>query len=268
MKRFYWIVPILVLALALAPSVDYGTFMTAEAGQDAVSDGDGSSASDNDAVSGGDANHKDDGSASDGDADKDEGKGDGDDGGSGFPPDYIISPDDTPNPRPDDSPGSKPDKETDNSPGRNPGHFDKVDHTAKHIRKVESLIRDSIPNSTVTLKEQGEKGITLANSTMKELLKRSDVTLVLEYNYKGVDYKIVIPAGTAFDDDIPWCGPLYLAARFGNMADADGEYTVRAGDSLSKIAKKNQMTLGELLGKNPQIKNPNIIRKGQKIRLR
>lgn len=32
---------------------------------------------------------------------------------------------------------------------------------------------------------------------MKELLKKGDVSLEMEYTYEGVDYRIYIPAGTA-----------------------------------------------------------------------
>lgn len=43
------------------------------------------------------------------------------------------------------------------------------------------------------------------------------------------------------------------------------EYTVVKGDTLGKIARKNNLTLSELLALNPQIKNPNRIYPGQKI---
>lgn len=43
------------------------------------------------------------------------------------------------------------------------------------------------------------------------------------------------------------------------------EYTVVKGDTLSKIAYKNHMTLSALLALNPQIKNSNLIYPGQKI---
>ena len=43
------------------------------------------------------------------------------------------------------------------------------------------------------------------------------------------------------------------------------EYTVVKGDTLSKIAKKNNLSLQALLALNPQIKNPNRIYPGQKI---
>lgn len=43
------------------------------------------------------------------------------------------------------------------------------------------------------------------------------------------------------------------------------EYIVVKGDTLGKIARLNHMSLSQLLAMNPQIKNPNLIRIGQKI---
>lgn len=43
------------------------------------------------------------------------------------------------------------------------------------------------------------------------------------------------------------------------------EYIVVKGDTLGRIARRNRMTLSELLTLNPQIKNPNLIRPGQRI---
>lgn len=45
-------------------------------------------------------------------------------------------------------------------------------------------------------------------------------------------------------------------------------YVVKAGDSLSAIAKKYGISLNELIKRNPQITNPNLIRVGQKIRIK
>lgn len=45
-------------------------------------------------------------------------------------------------------------------------------------------------------------------------------------------------------------------------------YSVKPGDTLSAIAKKHNMSLQKLLGLNPDIKNPNIINIGQKIRIK
>lgn len=46
------------------------------------------------------------------------------------------------------------------------------------------------------------------------------------------------------------------------------EYFVKAGDTLSKIARANNFSLSELLELNPDIKNPDSIRVGQRIFLR
>lgn len=46
-----------------------------------------------------------------------------------------------------------------------------------------------------------------------------------------------------------------------------GTYSVVAGDSLSKIAQKNGMTLQQLVALNPEITNPNLIRVGQTVKL-
>jgi LysM repeat protein len=42
-------------------------------------------------------------------------------------------------------------------------------------------------------------------------------------------------------------------------------YTVRAGDTLSKIAMRNGVTMAQLLQANPQVKDPNKIRVGDVI---
>ncbi|MCM1058246.1 MAG: LysM peptidoglycan-binding domain-containing protein [Firmicutes bacterium] len=110
---------------------------------------------------------------------------------------------------------------------------------------------------------------TLSNGDMKLLLAK-DVTLVMEYTYAGVDYVVTIPAGAALDDDIRWYGPLYLASLFGNGETVveDATYTVQAGDTLSKIARKVGMTLNELVAKNSQITDINRIKVGQQINIK
>ena len=48
---------------------------------------------------------------------------------------------------------------------------------------------------------------------------------------------------------------------------AEGNYIVKAGDTLSKIAQRNHMTLTELLRRNAQITNRNVIKVGQRMNL-
>ena len=45
-------------------------------------------------------------------------------------------------------------------------------------------------------------------------------------------------------------------------------YVVKSGDTLSSIARKYNISLVKLLGLNPDIKNPNVISVGQKIRVK
>lgn len=133
--------------------------------------------------------------------------------------------------------------------------------------KVTGQIKAAEAGSTVVMNE----GVnTLSGAMMRQLLEKGDVSLRMEFTYDGKDYVIIIPAGEALDSDIPWYGPLYLAAHYGNSLDnaapaAENIYEVKSGDSLSKIASRCNMTLKELLAKNPQIKDPNKIRTGQKI---
>lgn len=52
-----------------------------------------------------------------------------------------------------------------------------------------------------------------------------------------------------------------------NVWFAEGNYIVKAGDTLSKIARSNHMTLTELLRRNTQITNRNLIKVGQRLNL-
>lgn len=135
---------------------------------------------------------------------------------------------------------------------------------------VESQITAADPGTIVKItKDQNIN--SLSNSVMQQLAKRGDVALEMEYTYDGVDYHIVIPAGLAVDDDIPWYGPLYLSAYYSgyalseNTAAPTSLYIVQSGDTLSKIARKHNTTVADLTMKNPQIKNVNSIKPGQII---
>ena len=44
-------------------------------------------------------------------------------------------------------------------------------------------------------------------------------------------------------------------------------YEIQSGDSLSKIAKANNTTVEDLMKKNPQITNKNVIRSGESLNL-
>jgi len=50
-------------------------------------------------------------------------------------------------------------------------------------------------------------------------------------------------------------------------APAGGQYLIKPGDNLTKIAKANQTTIKDIMAVNPQIKDPNKIRAGAKLNL-
>ncbi len=136
------------------------------------------------------------------------------------------------------------------------------------VEALGDMISAAAPNATVKV-----DGIaSIPNHIMKTLIKRSDVTLDMTYNYQDKEYHIIIAAGKALNDDTPWYGPLYLASIYSidkmPVAQAStGVYVVKSGDTLSKIAHANNMSLAQLVAKNPTIKNINKIYAGQKINL-
>lgn len=144
---------------------------------------------------------------------------------------------------------------------------------------VKNMIQSAGPMSVITITKE-QKINALSNAAMQMLLKRGDVTLVMEYVYQGKEYRIVIPAGKAVDNDIPWYGPLYLAAYYSDYGihgeetnpavknEKEEEYIVKKGDTLGAIGRAKGMTPGQIAKMNPQIKDVNVIRAGEKIKLK
>lgn len=58
---------------------------------------------------------------------------------------------------------------------------------------------------------------------------------------------------------------ILICAMTVTLAFADYTYTVKSGDTLSKIASNNGVTVSQLLSANPSIKNAALIYVGQKI---
>ncbi len=77
------------------------------------------------------------------------------------------------------------------------------------------------------------------------------------------------------DEKISWYGPLWLAAHYpctvssvpisNNKLYASGSYIVQKGDCLWVIARKHITSVKDILAKNPNIKNKNLIFPGQVI---
>lgn len=58
-----------------------------------------------------------------------------------------------------------------------------------------------------------------------------------------------------------------LAATAGNPGNSPcgSTYTVRSGDSLSRVAQVCNISMSDLLAANPSVQNPNLIQAGQKL---
>lgn len=76
----------------------------------------------------------------------------------------------------------------------------------------------------------------------------------------------VAPVTTSYK--APVATPAVVAPAGGAPVTGGGSYSVKAGDSLSKIAQANGMTLAQLLERNPQYKtNPNLVQIGATLNL-
>lgn len=58
---------------------------------------------------------------------------------------------------------------------------------------------------------------------------------------------------------------LLFVMLFSTQTFAQSTYTVKSGDTMWKIASRNQVGVSEIIKANPQIKNPALIHPGQKI---
>ena len=59
----------------------------------------------------------------------------------------------------------------------------------------------------------------------------------------------------------------FSAVTSASAASAASTYTIVSGDSLWKIAVKNQVGVSELIAANPQLKNPDLIYPGDVIQI-
>ena len=132
-----------------------------------------------------------------------------------------------------------------------------------------------------------DKGQSLPYDAMKTLQDNPYITLIFKCSYGGTDYTFTIPGSAVRADPlIPWYGPLYLLAYYGQYAvasptgsgalpvpvvaaapvdTATGTYTVVKGDTLFKIAKQFNTTIKKLVADN-NIKNANLIYPGQVLK--
>lgn len=117
--------------------------------------------------------------------------------------------------------------------------------------------------------EAGSTRVTIYAQTLTNGLAAGTHTLGMEFRTQDTDtlkraaQNYVIGNNSSGDDSDDDDNESTLSQ--GRTAAAYVKYTVVRGDTLSKIAKRNGISLAQLLSWNPQIKNPNLIYPGQII---
>lgn len=90
-----------------------------------------------------------------------------------------------------------------------------------YLADLEDLIEEVEAGTTIRIFKKHD--INALNRNILRRLNERGVSLEMEYTYEGKDYKIFIPAGEAvIDDDVFYCGPLYLAGLYGNNSMSSG----------------------------------------------
>ena len=116
-------------------------------------------------------------------------------------------------------------------------------------------------NSATTVPASSNPGnASIATTTVKSQQTVSSNTEVRTTSVASGS-KTAVPRPTAE------AKPVDKPATTTNPSDLASDYTVKKGDTLSSIAKKYGTTVEALLKANPQIKNANLIKVGQVIRI-
>ena len=74
-------------------------------------------------------------------------------------------------------------------------------------------IKDAPNNGTITIEDEFLR--CFSNEMVEELLARPDLTVVVNFTDKGVNYSFTIPAGKAPTDGQEWYGYYYLGSVYG-----------------------------------------------------
>lgn len=174
--------------------------------------------------------------------------------------DYVDKEKKTPKPEPEPEPEPEP------APEPEP-----VD--TNYLKPLEEKIKDAV-DSGYTGTIEWTEGCAINNEIMQMLYNNPGLSFSFAYEYEGKYFEIFIPAGEAVNDDTYWYGPLWLAARYGSGSKSRGGgtalsgrrvYTIAIGDTLSKLAKRFDTTVSDLLKMNSYINNPDRIYAGDRL---
>lgn len=122
-------------------------------------------------------------------------------------------------------------------------------HIYAHLDSVSVKIGDKISKGKV-LGKQGSTGRSTGSHLHYEIRKTSKTS----YGWRtGKDYVYSPTEYLKKYNDGPTVGPIF--------------FIVKDGDTLSRIAKDHNLSLDQILKLNPQVKNPEIIHLGDKIKI-
>lgn len=119
-------------------------------------------------------------------------------------------------------------EEMKNSAVSNPGASGSEEQTTVQInsgyvefqKAVRSQIKNAAPGAVVEI--DGKNWMSFDRSTMEELSKRNDLTVVVRFRYLGKRWRVVVPAGYAVQtllNQEGYTGFLYLSAVFGAVPE-------------------------------------------------
>ena len=119
-------------------------------------------------------------------------------------------------------------EEMKNSAVSNPGASGSEEQTtvqkssgyAEFQKAVRSQIKNAAPGAVVEI--DGKNWMSFDRSTMEELSKRNDLTVVVRFRYLGKRWRVVVPAGYAVQtllNQEGYTGCLYLSAVFGAVPE-------------------------------------------------
>ncbi len=119
-------------------------------------------------------------------------------------------------------------EEMKNSAVSNPGTSGSEEQTtvqkssgyAEFQKAVRSQIKNAAPGAVVEI--DGKNWMSFDRSTMEELSKRNDLTVVVRFRYLGKRWRVVVPAGYAVQtllNQEGYTGFLYLSAVFGAVPE-------------------------------------------------
>ena len=141
-----------------------------------------------------------------------------------------------------------------------------ADGIVKYLQHVSKDFSNIIPGECVWM--SGHVGVYMGDGKVIECTPKW--TNDVQYSHLGnLGYKTGHWRNWTKHGRIPWVE--YVNAPATEKPPEKPQevfYTVKSNDTLTIIAKANGITLATLLRLNPQIKNPNVIYKGQQIRIK